>query len=283
MHVKTVAKKWLPPALISHLKPLLKRGIYYSGNYPDWATASAHASGYDSAMILERVKGATEKIIAGVAKYERDSVVFEKVQHSFPVLAGLLRAAGENGNQLSVLDFGGSLGSSYYQCRDFLSILPLLKWGVVEQENFVKCGRGQFETEHLKFFYTIAACIQQAKPNVALLSSVLQYLPEPYVVLDELINSDIPYVIIDRTTFSENEKDRIAVQHVPPSIYAASYPCRIFGTQSLLSVFRGHYEVLADFDSNWDGSRSEICSGLEFTSGGMILRKNMTQKRLMNE
>jgi hypothetical protein len=38
MNIKAFAKKWLPPALISYLKSLLKYGIYFSGNYPDWAT-----------------------------------------------------------------------------------------------------------------------------------------------------------------------------------------------------------------------------------------------------
>lgn len=83
-------------------------------------------------MILERVKQATDKIRSDEAVYRRDSIFFEKVQHSCPVLTGLLRAAGKNGNQLSVLDFGGSLGSSYYQCRDFLSILPTLKCHSIE-------------------------------------------------------------------------------------------------------------------------------------------------------
>jgi putative methyltransferase (TIGR04325 family) len=270
MNIKVFAKKWLPPALISHLKPLLKYGIYYSGNYPDWATAEMHTSGYNSTLILERVKQARLKAMAGDAKYERDSVLFEEVQHSFPVLAGLLRAAIENGDQLSVLDFGGSLGSSYFQCRDFLSLLPSLKWGVVEQEHFVECGREQFENEHLKFYYTIAECIQQAKPNVVLLSSVLQYLPEPYAVLDELITSEIPYIIIDHTPFSKNEEDRITVQQVPASIYAASYPCKIFGEQSLHKIFHGRYEVLAWFDSSYG---SAISNGLEFAFCGIILRK----------
>lgn len=273
MNTKTIAKRWFPPALISHLKPLLKRGTYFSGNYPDWATAEAHSSGYDSTVILERVKQARIEVMAGDAAYERDSVLFDEVTHSFPVLVGLLRAAIKNGNQLSVLDFGGSLGSTYFQCREFLSILRSLKWGVVEQKHFVECGREQFETEDLKFYYTIAECIQKAKPNVALFSSVLQYVPEPYAVLDELISSDIPYVIIDRTSFSKEERDRIAVQHVPPSIYKATYPLWIFGEQSLLNVFRGHYEVLAHFDTNWDGSSIAICGGLEFNFRGMILRK----------
>lgn len=270
MQTKTIAKKWLPSALIERLKPLLRIGIYFSGNYADWETASAHASGYDSVVILEQVKQAMLKIKAGEVVSERDSVLFDEVQHSFPVLAGLLRAAAENENQLSVLDFGGSLGSSYFQCREFLSVLPPLKWGVVEQEHFVHCGQGLFETGQLRFFYTIAECMQQIAPNVVLLSSVLQYLPKPYNVLDELMSSGIPYIVIDRTPFSDQGADRITVQHVSPSIYLASYPCWLFGKQSFLNKFRGRYELIAEFDGS-DGNA--IANGLRFTFCGLILRK----------
>lgn len=270
MLIKTIAKSWLPPVLLYHLKKLLKIGICVSGNYPDWATASAHASGYDAPMILERVRQARLKVMAGEANFERDSVLFDEAQHSFPVLAGLLRATIEHENQLSVLDFGGSLGSSYYNCIDFLPKLPSFRWSVVEQEHFVKCGREQFETESLKFYYTIAECIQQSKPNVAFLSSVLQYLPEPYAVLDELVASDIPYLIIDRTPFAKIETERITVQHVASSIYDASLPLRIFGEEHLLNILRKHYEVLACFDSN-DGNA--VSNNLEISFGGMILRK----------
>lgn len=264
------AKAWLPPALINRLRPLLKYGIYYSGNYSDWAAAQRHASGYDSSSILERVKQARLKVIAGEAKYERDSVLFDEIQHSFPLLAGLLRAAVENDNRLSVLDFGGSLGSSYFQCSDFLSILPSLKWGVVEQQNFVECGRELFENEHLKFYSKIAECLRHAEPNVALLSNVLQYLPEPYAVLEELIASNIPYILIDHAPCSKKESDFITVQNVPASIYDASYPCRIFGKKSLRDIFQGRYEMLASFDSS---SGSAIADGMEFAFYGMILRK----------
>ncbi len=270
MNTRDFAKSWLPPALIRHLRPLLKRGIYYSGSYLDWATAEGCSSGYDSTWILERVKQARLKVMAGEAKYERDSVLFEEVQHSFPLLAGLLRVAIEKGNRLSVLDLGGSLGSGYFQCREFLSVISSLKWGIVEQEHFVQCGRGQFETEQLKFFYAIAECVQQIKPNVVLLSSVLQYLQDPYVILDELLANEIPYVIIDHTPFSKSDGDRITVQHVPTAIYDASYPCRIFGNRSLLRVVEGRYEVLAQFDSNYG---SAVSNGKELIYRGMILRK----------
>ena len=169
-----------------------------------------------------------------------------------------------------MLDFGGSLGSSYFQCRDFLSVLPSLKWGVVEQAHFVNCGQGFLETEQLRFFITIADCMRQNTPNVALLSSVLQYLPEPYNVLDELINSRIPYIVIDRTPFGDHGVDWITIQHVPPSIYEASYPCRVFDKKGFLDKLLGRYEVIALFDGS-DGTA--VANGRGFTFGGMILRK----------
>jgi putative methyltransferase (TIGR04325 family) len=270
MNIKAIARRWLPPALISHLKPLLKRGIYYSGNYPDWASAEGHSSGYDAALILERVKQARVEVMAGRAVYERDSVIFDEVKHSFPVLAGLLRAAIESSNQLSVLDFGGSLGSTYFQCRDFLSMLPLLKWGVVEQEHFVNCGRGLLETDELRFFFTIADCVRQNAPNVALLSSVLQYLPQPYNVVDELMDSCVPYIVIDRTPFGDYNADWITIQHVPPSIYEASYPCWVFDKKKFLERFVGRYQVIALFNGSDDPG---VANGLGITFGGMILCK----------
>lgn len=270
MRIKTVAKKWLPPVFLEHLKPLLGISIHYSGDYSDWETASKHATGYDSALILERVRQAMLRVKSGESVYERDSVLFDEVQHSFPVLAGLLRAALENRGRLAVLDFGGSLGSSYFQCRNFLSTVPSLQWGVVEQEHFVSCGKKEFETGQLQFFFTIAECMADVTPNVALLSSVLQYLPQPDKVLDDLVTEGIPYIVVDRTPFSNSHADHLTVQHVPPSIYPASYPCRIFGRQRFLDRWQGRYEVIAQFDSN-DGRVH--AKGLEFAFGGMILRK----------
>ena len=105
--MKTLAKKWLSPALIERLKPFLVAGIYFSGDYTDWEIASVQASGYDSVFVLEQVEHAMLKVKAGEAVFERDSVLFDEVQHSFPVPAGLLRAAVENGNQFSVLNLVG--------------------------------------------------------------------------------------------------------------------------------------------------------------------------------
>lgn len=269
--LKKVTKLCLPPLLVQCINALLKQGIYFSGAYNDWTKASENASGYDSNIILERVKHAMLKVKSGEAKYERDSVVFDEVVYSFPLLAGLLRAASENDNQLSVLDFGGSLGSSYFQCRSFLSILSSLQWDIVEQEHFVQCGQKFFETKQLRFFSTIDECLVHSSPTVALLSSVLQYIPQPYQILNELVSSNIPYIVIDRTSFADCPEDFITVQHVPPSIYPASYPCWVFARKRFVERVSSNYEVLTEIDSNID---SPVNQGvLQFKFGGMILRK----------
>lgn len=268
-------KQWLPPVLIAHLKPLFRHGVYFSGRYGDWASASKSAGGYDAELILEKVKRATLEVIAGRAASERDSVLFSEVQHSFPVLAGLLRGAAENGGRLSVLDFGGSLGSSYFQCRNFLSVLGSLSWNVVEQPHFVRCGRECVESGQLKFYFTIDEALRENKPNVVLLSSVLQYLHEPYLVLSELMQSKVDYLIIDRTPFNEAHHDAITIQHVPPSIYPASYPCRIFSKQALLEYLSRQYEIVAEFDS---AEGIAIAGGMKFTFGGAILRRKWSRQ-----
>ena len=250
---------------------MLKLGIYFSGSYNDWEEASKNAFGYDTNIILERVKSAMLKVKSGEAKYERDSVLFDEIQYSFPVLVGLLHAAAENNNRLSVLDFGGSLGSSYFQCRNFLSVLAFLQWNIVEQEHFTQCGQELFETEQLKFFYTIEECLGKFTPNVALLSSVLQYVSEPYQVLEELTNANISYIVIDRTSFSDCKEDFVTVQNVPPSIYKASYPCWVFAHQTFLERVSTRYEVLTEFDSSMDNPVNQ--GRLQFKFSGMVLRR----------
>jgi len=270
MSARKLFKRWLPPVVVESIGSLLRKSNRYSGNYRDWAAASEQASGYDAAQILEKVRQAVLTVKTGTAVYERDSVLFDHVEHSYPLLAGMLRAASENSNRLSVLDFGGSLGSSYFQCREFLSVVDDLQWGIVEQENFVHCGRDNLETWQLRFFYTIEECLQQMTPNVVLLSSVLQYLESPTTLLEQLMEAGVLYIIIDRTPFSAAPDDRITVQHVPPSIYPASYPCRIFSRQRFLELVQKRYEVIAGFDSNDAGASA---NGLVFTFSGMILRK----------
>jgi len=245
---KHLIKELIPPFVLGYCQFIRKSGINFKGKYNLWNEAVKHATGYDTELILEKVKNASLQVKNGEAAYERDSVLFDKTEYSFPVLAALLRVAVANQGKLNVLDFGGSLGSSYYQCKSFLSGLDNLQWSIVEQPHFVDCGKELFTDETLKFYETIDECLTEQKPNVVLLSSVLQYIEKPYDLIKEISNTNIDYLLIDRTPCA-NSKEILTIQTVPPNIYQVSYPSWIFNEQQLNHTLEQSYSLLCEFDS----------------------------------
>lgn len=207
------------------------------------------SGGYESEAILDKTKNALLKVKNGEAAYERDSVLFEKKVYPYSVISALLYSVVECGNQLNVIDFGGSLGSTYYQVRDLIPPAVRLHWSVVEQENYVRCGQSFFEDAILKFHFTIEESMKAQKADILLLSSVLQYLEKPHDFLEEIKKYDFKYIIVDRTAFIMADRpDRLTLQVVPPEIYEAHYPAWFFNEKRLLQHFEG-YEVKMEFES----------------------------------
>lgn len=231
--MRKVIKAITPPILLSIFKKISRYG--WKGDYQTWQQAQNQSSGYDSNEILHKVRNSLLKVKNGEAVYERDSVIFDEIQYSWSLLAGLMFAYAKLGS-LKVVDFGGSLGSTYYQNKKFLDNLENTSWNIVEQKNFVNAGKQDFQDDKLKFFYNIDEYVEKEQPNVLVLSSVLQYLEKPYDVLDNLLKNNFDYILIDRTPFSIIG-ETIKLQIVPPSIYKASYPCRFFNESKFLEYF----------------------------------------------
>jgi len=266
-----VVKAIVPPILLRLYGRWRPGGIRFVGKFDTWRDALAHSDGYDSDVILERVAASLLKVRSGEAAYERDSVLFDRIEYSFPVLAGLLRAAAAKGQALTVLDFGGSLGGTYHQCRGFLSVLPELTWCIVEQEKFVQRGRERFETDKLRFFRSIPECVARHKPQVILFSSVLQYLESPFEIVRLAMATEAQCIIVDRTQFSTLETDWLCVQHVPREIYPASYPCWIFGESGFKRVFSSAFELVGEFEAlGGSGNVRHGLGGLTYQHKGMI-------------
>lgn len=241
--VLQLARRWRRPPTPA------PTGLRLTGDYASWAAALADSDGYDADIILAKTTDALLKVKRGEAVYERDSVLFDHIHYTWPVLAGLLWAAARAGGTLNVLDFGGSLGSTYFQNRTFLSHLRTVRWNIVEQIKHVQVGQRYFQDETLRFYPTIQDCLANTQPQVILLSGVLQTLEQPYTLLEELAASPCDTLIVDRTPFWAGATDRLCVQHVPATIYPASYPCWIFSEQRFLSSLRQRWEVMADFNS----------------------------------
>jgi len=262
---KEILKDWMPPAMLRVLRGM-GGAVTWSGDYASWAAAREASTGYDSAEILERVKSSLLKVASGAAAYERDSVLFREVQYSWPLLAALMWIAAQNRGELGVLDFGGSLGTTYFQNRRFLTTLAKVQWSIVEQERFVEAGKRHFEDGIVRFYYDIEGCLKDRGPNTILFSSVIQYLDNAYDLLERVTRPGFEYIVFDRTPFVPGPRDRLTVQRVSRKIYRASYPCRFFAKERFRALLQGEFEIVAEFESS---DRANIPSSFE----GLILKR----------
>lgn len=259
MDIRKTAASFIPPILFDLKNKFLKKSsvsddppISFGKEYNSWKEALANSNGYDADNILLETRNSLLKVKAGEFAFERDTILFDKIQYSWHILAVLLRFAIENDNSLNIIDFGGSLGSSYFQNREFLKNLRDFKWNIVEQRKYSECGKIYFEDKFLKFYDDLQTCMAENHSKIILASGVLQYLEQPGEILKQFLDFNFEYIIIDRTGFSNEESDIITVQNISESIYGGSYPVWFFSLPRFIDIFKFRYKLIADIDSNID-------------------------------
>ncbi len=102
-------KRLLPPIVLDLLLGAGFGGNRFKYGFTSFDDASLRARGYEQEDITEVVRTASAKVRDGVAAYDRDGVVFDEIEYSWPLLSSLLATPTENG-VLRVLDFGGGAG-----------------------------------------------------------------------------------------------------------------------------------------------------------------------------
>jgi len=244
--MRGVLKIWTPPILLRLYQKIKIGSIRIRGRYTSWEAASKSAQGYDSKDIFEKVKASSLKVKSGDFPCERDSVLFDSLQYSWPSLACLMYVAACKG-RLSVLDFGGSLGSSYFLNRVFLNNLNT-EWSIIEQPHFVEFGRDKISDKLLKFYFDLDECYSERQPNCLLLSSVIQYLKDPYSWLKTFVSLEIDFILLDKTTFSKRQDEFIQIQEVPKAIYRASYPMHVLNEDKIVNLIKiSGFELVESF------------------------------------
>ncbi len=247
-------------------EPLLSLKTYIRGNYITWEAACAalpdkYQNGYAQDNILGQVYEATEKVRSGEAAFERDGILFYQKEYNNNLLASLFIALTHyKGQKVDILDYGGSLGSSYFQHRDVLENYKY-SWNIIEQEGFVK--KGKETIPEINFFYNIGEYLQAGKKcNILIISGVLQYFFEPIKTLKTILDCSFEYVIIDRTFFNAANKTRLAIQYVPPIIYDAAYPATLLSEEELIAILdECGYEIKYGWDVLTDDTYAEIGNG----------------------
>lgn len=231
----------------------------FSGNYATWQEAEKQCIGYGDVNIVNKVTEATLAVQSGKAAYERDSVLFYEKNYDWFIISCLLHIYSTS-KSLKVVDFGGALGSIYFQHKPFLEPIDSLEWHIVEQASFVEAGKKNIIEPELYFHDTLISSFYGKKADLIMFRCVLPYVEHPYDILAEAMALQPEYILIDRNPFINGE-DRICVQKVPASIVASSYPARFFNKQKLLSfmdqgytpVFEVKDQEFVNINASYDG------------------------------
>jgi putative methyltransferase (TIGR04325 family) len=122
----------------------------------------------------------------------------------------------------------------------------------------------------INFFSNVTDYLESWTPNVIVLSSVLQYLPNPEQTLHELLATPANMVILDRTPISAAVSNIPCLQVVPQHIYAGSYPAWVFSKDWLHTQLAG-WEIIAEIDGIEPDGRTK--KGVHFAWDGLIARR----------
>lgn len=273
--LKKIAR-FLPSPLINTLVRIKNARYGWHGNFLSWKDAQAASSGYDKDVIIEKVKQATQQVINGEAVFERDSMLFYEEDFSWPLINGFMYVAAQKEGKLNVLDFGGSLGSARLQYRKFFEPLSV-KWGVVEQEKFVAAGKILFPDGPVAFYADVDTCLLHQQPDLLLLGSVLQYMEYPYTFLEDLLQKNFEFLIIDKTPLLLEAPDRLTVQKVPPYIYDASYPAWLLNKTKVFEQVKKYYDQVFEYTDLFETN----IKGCVYT-GACFKRKAVQENRKPN-
>jgi len=202
--------------------------------------------GYEEDSFFEKLKHSAGLVRDGLAIYERDTVVFDRIEYAWELLASLMLVS-QRKDQIKIVDFGGGLGTSYRQNSSILKLAGITTlWTVIEQPKLIHIGKSEFENDFLRFIPSLSE-LDSHDLDAVLFGGSFCYLEDPYNILNQIFLIGPPYIIFDRTPFTDASEDKVAVQFVPESIYKAALPIITFSASKFKNLMNQEYELIVDW------------------------------------
>ncbi len=269
IHLKTRANDWLPPALTRTLRAWRDGSLRFRGPFERWADAEADSVGYDSAALLQRTLTAHRAVMRGEAAFQRDGQTFSEYEPAWPVITALMWAGAQHRGDLSVLDIGGGLGTSYFQHRPFLGCLPIERWCIVEQPAVASAAASEMMAP-IEYAEGVSAAVAGGTPDAIIVSSSLQYFSDPDALLGDIDSIAATTLVFDRTPLHNGPDHQLTVQQIPKVLGGGSYPCWILSRPRLEKLLTGWEPV-----SRTPSAEGEFSAdgGLGFAFGAILFKR----------
>lgn len=236
-YIKSILPKFIHDLYYELKYPKVK----FIGPYKNWKNANQDSTGYRNQKILNKIIKNTIISSNNDKFYERDGELLS--DNNYP--KEIIKFINLNyKKKLKLIDFGGSLGSFFFQNRSKIKA-KLIEWIIYEQEYLVNAGLKNIKHKNIHFIKNIKK-LKKFKPDIVLFSSVLEYLEKPKKHINEMLKiKSIKYIIIDRLIVSNDNKDKIFIQKNPKKYFNMSYPCRIFSKNNfLLNYFKNQKKII---------------------------------------
>lgn len=187
-------------------------------SFGDALEAAGREHGYES-------KAATDRYVRRYQEINRDlaATAAASAQQLIPFMAAFSMAEPIDGIY-EVFDFGGGYGAIYDQLHHLYPARKI-RWTVVELPALVARASEMGASEWKRFETDIPA----RRFSLGIVSGTLQYLPDPEATWEALRRVQTPYLMVGRVPIAPHlTRDRLTVQHVPASMFAASLPVWFF-------------------------------------------------------
>ena len=180
---------------------------------------------------------------------------------------------------IKILDFGGACGAHFFEIKRFIPESISLKWYVVETEQMVKSAFDKgLESDELRF----VSSLEEIEEEIDFIHSscTLHYVPNPYEILNRLININTNWIFLNRMMFNRKDRDFITIQksHLSangPGKFPEGYTDRVISYPHITLSFQKLHSVFIknDFVNEWifDESSGSYQIGKEKIDGKGLL------------
>lgn len=229
----------------------------------NWAEAIKQSNSFDSNAWIEKLRVSAGLVRDGKAAYERDTVIFSEIEYCMPLINSLLEVAKSSDN-LCIIDYGGSLGTTFHQNYTQLSqFTKKIDWRIVELPKIASLGRQEFTNKYLSFYDNIDDA-KSDEVNAILFCGSINYIEDCYNLLIKAIALKVPHIIFDRTSIANGSIDTFHIQHVFPPILRGDFPIRNIAFNNLLDVFEKNYTLINKWENDTQENPEATHMGFHF-------------------
>jgi putative methyltransferase (TIGR04325 family) len=199
-------KDFIPPVLLKLRKTAPSEKPQTFGSYQEALKACSSHAYMDSELcdvVAQKTVAYKEKLIQRPYDITPNqayllSVINQYIQYS-------------NLKTISLLDFGGACGSHYFEIIRLLDKSIKIDWNVVETPS-MRHAALTHELEDLNLTFRQSIEELHRKPDILHSSSAIQYVADPYRIVNSMIKRNPNWLFFNRMMFNAKDQDLITVQ-----------------------------------------------------------------------